>query len=123
MRSLPASSRTARHWPRFLLDLAVVGVLSSLTGNEHVYLRNITFSRVVADQRIGSEAALNGVLAEGFLKDRVTSRYRDFLNPSKADALRSLQRQPGITDEKMGRWPSPGNWATSRTAASVASSR
>jgi len=106
MPTLPAAHRPAFHWPRFLLlclalDVAVVGILASLTSDERIYLRNITFSRIVADQRLGSELALNGVLAEGFLEERDTSHYRDFLNPAKADALRALQSRPGTTDEQM----------------------
>lgn len=106
MPASPAAARTKLHWPRFLLlclvlDLAVVAVLANLSTDERIYLRNITFSRIVADRRIGSEAALNGVLAQGFLEERDTSRYRDFLNPAKADALHALQRQPGTTDEQL----------------------
>lgn len=84
-----------------LLDLAVLALLASLSTDERIYLRNITFSNIVADRRVGSEAAMDGLLAQGFLKEADTARYREFLNPTKADALRELQRQPGATDEQL----------------------
>lgn len=106
MPALPTIIRPARQQFRFLLlclilDLAVLGVLASLTTDERIYLRNITFSRIVADRRIGSEAALDKLLAQGFLEERDTTRYRDFLNLAKADALRALQRQAGTTDAQL----------------------
>ncbi len=106
MLATPAAARTTTHWFRFLLlclvlDALVLAVLAKLTSDERIYLRNITFSRIIADRRIGSEAALNGVLAQGFLDERDTSRYREFLNPAKADALSALQRQSSTTDEQL----------------------
>lgn len=103
----PVLARPASRWPWrlllacLLLDGLAVGILASLTANERIYLRNVVFSRIVADRRVGTEQALDKLLAQGFQQDEDTAPYRQFINPFRADSLRDLQRQPGTTDESL----------------------
>lgn len=104
MPQSPAVCRPASRWPRrlllvcLLLDGLFIGLLAALTSDERIYLRNVVFSRIVADRRIGSEAELDRLLTQGFLLDRDTAAYRDFIDPLRADALRVLQSRPDTTD-------------------------
>lgn len=103
----PAPPRPVPRWPWrlllvcLLLDGLVVGILASLTSDERIYLRNVVFSRIVADRRVSTEEALDKLLAQGFLQDEDTAPYRQFINPFRADSLRELQSQPGTTDEAL----------------------
>lgn len=107
MPQSPAVCRAALRWPRrlllvcLLLDGLVVGLLATLTSDERIYLRNVVFSRIVADRRVGDEATLDRLLSQGFLQDRDTAAYRNFIDPLRGDALRALQSHPGTTDEAL----------------------
>lgn len=75
-------------------------LLSMLSGNTQVYLRNLLFSEIVSDSDIPSEVALDARLMTGFKTDRRTPGPQEsYVNEDKLRKLRALQASASPTDK------------------------
>lgn len=74
-------------------------LLSTLSGNTQVYLRNLLFSEIVSDAKIVDEARLDAHLMADFKTDtRPPSEQKSYINDTKLAALKQLQRSGAHTD-------------------------
>jgi len=95
-----------RRSPKLLMFIAAVNVLSlwllsALSGNNQVYLRNLLFSEIVSDAKLDNENLLNAHLMAHFKTDTGTpSRQESYINETKLTALRQFQRA-GTSIDKM----------------------
>jgi hypothetical protein len=75
-------------------------LLSALSGNNQVYLRNLLFSEIVSDARIANEKSLDAHLMAHFkTDDKTPSPQESYINEAKLTALRQLQHAGTPTDK------------------------
>jgi hypothetical protein len=76
-------------------------LLSGLSGNTQVYLRNLLFSEIVSDARIANEQSLETHLMADFKTDTGTQASQaSYINQDKLKSLRQLQ-QAGTSTDRM----------------------
>jgi hypothetical protein len=83
-----------------VLNALAFWLLSMLSGNTQVYLRNLLFSEIVSDAKFADEVALNAHLMAHFKTDaHVPAAQDSYVNAEKLRALRKLKDSGTQTDK------------------------
>src|SRR5689334_1874453 len=86
-----------------MVNVLTIWVLSTISGNTQVYLRNLLFSEIVSDSGITSEAALDAHMAANFKTDsQLPTSQVSYFNEATMSKLRAL-KDAGASADKMAK--------------------